>query len=125
MDIGKITDNYRYYEGFEGEAEIVLRIGNNFTVHIWDGYFDDIFNSPPLDGNGWTGFTRDYHELKGAFSSGTVDPVEIDPEEYLEDILRYKEKPFAFEETAGAFDTIVDALRSSAENKVKVTAELM
>lgn len=54
-----MNDNYAFYEGYEGEPEITLRVANNVTIHIWEGYFDDIFDMPSLDGNGWTGFTRD------------------------------------------------------------------
>ena len=125
MDIGKMNDNYAFYEGYEGEPEIVLRVGNNATIHIWEGYFDDIFDTPSLDGNGWIGFTRDYHQFEGAFSEEADEtiPVEIDPKEYLEDILQYKEKSFDFEETTDVLNTIVEALQSSIEYNISVTVE--
>lgn len=40
------------------------------AIHIWEGYFDDIFDSPSLDGKGWKGFTRDYHQLEGVSRNG-------------------------------------------------------
>ena len=62
MGIGK-TDNYRFYEGYEYEAEVELSTNdeNMETLHIWDGFFMDIFGEPSLDGNGWHGFTQGYH----------------------------------------------------------------
>ena len=64
MDTGKTIDNFKFYEGFEGEPEIVIKAENSDMqiLHIWDGYFDDILREPKLDGNGWQGFTRDYHQ---------------------------------------------------------------
>lgn len=55
MDIGKTNDNYIFYEGYEGEPEIILYIPNETTIHIWEGYFDDIYDTPSLDGKGWIG----------------------------------------------------------------------
>lgn len=44
MGIGKI-DNYKFYEGFEGEEEVEFSANdeNMETLHIWEGYFSDIF----------------------------------------------------------------------------------
>ena len=68
MGIGKTSDNYTFYEGYEGEPEIILIIPNEDILHIWEGYFDDIYDTPSLDGNGWKGFTRDYHQMEGIFA---------------------------------------------------------
>ena len=42
MDIGKI-DNYKFYEGFEGEEEVEFSANdeNMETLHIWEGYFSE------------------------------------------------------------------------------------
>ena len=42
MDTGKTIDNFKFYEGFEGEPEIVIKAENSDMqiLHIWDGYFD-------------------------------------------------------------------------------------
>ena len=124
MDIGNLKNNYTYYEGYEDEPEIILTINeaSEFKIHLWEGYVDDIFSNPVLDGKGWRGFTRDIHQMEGAFSNkGGLS--EIKPKEYLEDLLLYKEKTFNFEETADVFSLIVSLLEKSIEEGVTVQVE--
>ena len=108
MDIGKITDNYKFYEGFEDEPEIEISTLDKecVTLHIWDGYFNDIFNTPPLDGRGWNGFTRDYNQFEGAFSEQGQGFI-TNLQEYLDDLSNYKGKAFMFEETKNVFSLLV------------------
>ena len=122
MDIGNLKNNYTYYEGYEYEAEIVLCIEADQAIHIWEGYFDDIYDTPTLDGNGWKGFTRDYHQFEGVFSEdGGI--TEIDPSEYLEDLMLYKEKSFEFEETTEVFNLMVSFLEEAIKQCVNVKTE--
>lgn len=126
MDIGKISGNYTFYDGYESEPQITIAIKDdeNIHIHLWDGYFEDIFGNPSLDGNGWTGFTKDYNQLEGAFAEN-ADCEEIKPNEYLEDILQYKEKTFDYEETAAVVDLICELLQYAIDNdkSVIVTVE--
>ena len=122
MDTGKINDNYTFYDGYEGETRIVLSIQDNQTVHIWEGYFDDIFDTPPLDGNGWKGFTRDYHQIEGVFSENEK-AVELCPEEYLSDLILYKNKDFDFEETIQVVELMISLFENAVENNLVVTAQ--
>jgi hypothetical protein len=122
MDIGNLKNNYTYYDGYEDEGKIVLCIEADQAVHIWEGYFDDIYDTPTLDGNGWKGFTRDYHQFEGVFSEdGGI--TEIDPSEYLEDLMLYKEKTFEFEETIEVFNLIVSFLEKAVKQGINVKAE--
>ena len=122
MDIGNLKNNYTYYEGYEDEGKIVLCIEADQAVHIWEGYFDDIYDTPTLDGNGWKGFTRDYHQFEGVFSEdGGI--TEIDPSEYLEDLMLYKEKSFEFEETTEVFNLMVSFLEEAIKQGVNVKTE--
>ena len=122
MDIGNLKNNYTYYEGYEDEGKIVLCIEADQAIHIWEGYFDDIYDTPTLDGNGWKGFTRDYHQFEGVFSEdGGI--TEIDPSEYLEDLMLYKEKTFEFEETTEVFTLIVSFLEEAIKQGVNVKTE--
>ena len=119
MDIGNLKNNYTYYEGYEDEGKIVLCIEADQAIHIWEGYFDDIYDTPTLDGNGWKGFTRDYHQFEGVFSEdGGI--TEIDPSEYLEDLMLYKEKSFEFEETTEVFNLMVSFLEEAIKQGVIV-----
>lgn len=122
MDIGNLKNNYTYYEGYEDEGKIVLCIEADQAIHIWEGYFDDIYDTPTLDGNGWKGFTRDYHQFEGVFSEdGGI--TEIDPSEYLEDLMLYKEKSFEFEETTEVYNLMVSFLEEAIEQGVNVKTE--
>ena len=122
MDIGNLKNNYTYYEGYEDEGKIVLCIEADQAIHIWEGYFDDIYDTPTLDGSGWKGFTRDYHQFEGVFSEdGGI--TEIDPSEYLEDLMLYKEKTFEFEETNEVFNLIVSFLEEATKQGLNVKTE--
>ena len=122
MDIGNLKNNYTYYEGYEDEGKIVLCIEADQAIHIWEGYFDDIYDTPTLDGNGWKGFTRDYHQFEGVFSEdGGI--TEIDPSEYLEDLMLYKEKSFEFEETTEVFNLMVSFLEEAIKQGINVKTE--
>lgn len=122
MDIGNLKNNYTFYDGYEDEGEIVLCIEADQAIHVWEGYFDDIFDTPSLDGNGWKGFTRDYHQFEGIFSeNGGV--YEINPAEYLEDLMLYKEKNFDFDETRDVLNLVASLLEKAIREGVTVKAE--
>lgn len=122
MDIGNLKNNYTFYEGYEDEDEIVLVIEADEAIHIWEGYFDDIFDTPCLDGKGWKGFTRDYHQFEGVFSeNGGI--YEINPTEYLEDLMLYKEKTFEFDETEEVFNLLTALLEKAIDAGAAVKAE--
>lgn len=118
MDIGNLKSDYTYYNGYEGEGEIIIRLEMEEEVHIWEGYFEDIYDIPSLTGNGWKGFTRDYNQLEGIFSEEDII-MGINPEEYLEDLMLYKDKQFEFAETIDVFKLIKSLLEKSIkENKI-------
>ncbi len=110
MDIGKLP-NYNFYSGFEGEPEIILYMDGkeDFSLHIWEGFFDDIFGNAPLNGLGWTGFTRDYQQCERTFP-GEGSPVSINIDEYLSDLLQYRGCSFHFEETTDCLELICNFL---------------
>lgn len=56
--------NCTFHKGYEGEPEIILTLPSSDAIHIWKGYFDDIYDTPLLDRNEWNGFTRDYHQME-------------------------------------------------------------
>ena len=116
MDIGK-TDNYTFYEGFEGETEIELSSNNQNmeTLHIWDGFFWDLFGEPSLDGKGWNGFTRDYNQFEGAFGDDS-EAVISDIDEYINDLKIYENREFKFSNTRDVYNLLLSWL-----NKAKAT----
>ena len=116
MDIGK-TDNYTFYEGYEDEPEIELFSNNQNmeTLHIWDGFFLDLFGEPSLDGKGWNGFTRDYNQFEGAFGDDS-EAVISDIDEYINDLKIYENREFKFSNTRDVYNLLLSWL-----NKAKAT----
>ena len=126
QDIGKLKDNYEYYEGFEGEEEVMLSLKENLecNIHVWEGYFSDIFDDPPLHGLGWHGFTRDYQECRNAFGIASNNAEILNLREYLEDMMQYKDKKFRFEETREVFELIADFLKYAIDTKQTVIVKV-
>lgn len=117
MDTGKTIDNFKFYEGFEGEPEIVIKAENSDMqiLHIWDGYFDDILREPKLDGNGWQGFTRDYHQCEGAFGDDS-EAIITDINEYLSDLKSYQNRHFDYDDTKEVYDLLCSWLDNAIKN---------
>jgi len=116
MGIGKI-ENYKFYEGFEGEEEVEFSTKSEKmeTLHIWEGYFSDIFCEPPLDGKGWHGFTRDFNQCEKAFGDES-ESVITDLQEYIEDLKSYENRKFRFEETKEVYELICSWLTEAQKN---------
>ena len=111
MDIGNIITDDTFYVGYEGEGKTFFCFGEAKCLHIWDGYLDDILCIPFSEGD-WCGFTRDYHMMQGVFASEN-SAVTIDVEEYLSDLLLYKNKLFDFKETKEVLHRLVFWLTKS------------
>ncbi len=105
MGTGKQNDNYTFYDGYEGETEVVFTSEQD-SLHIWDGYIADIFGEPKINGKGWKGLTRDFNECSGPFSDSET-AFQINVKEYLEDAISYKGKEAEFEETSDVLDTLI------------------
>ena len=113
MDTGKHKDDYTFYNGFEGEKEVIITLMNS-TFHIWDGYFEDIFGNPISTNEGWSGFTRDYNEFINAFDDECIECA-IPPKEYLEDAKLYINAKFSYEETKDVLKNLVSILTEAIE----------
>ena len=115
MDTDKLVNNLKFYDGFEDEPEIELFIAENpeFNIHIWQGYFSDIFREPSLDGKGWNGFTRDFQQLERTYEEKDVI---IDVDEYLNDLYIYRQRTFEFEETRKCYELLCHFLEYAKEN---------
>ena len=120
MDTGKLISNTTFYDGFEDEPEIELFITENpeLNIHIWIGYISDIYDTPIFDGTEWRGFTRDYQQEVGTYEEKNVV---IDADEYLIDLLNYKNKQFRFDETGECFNLLYAFLEyAKANNKTVI-----
>ncbi len=60
-----MTENYKYYDGFEGEPEYTFCLYSDDCliekIHLWDGYFDDIFSTVEPTETGWTSIAEYYN----------------------------------------------------------------
>lgn len=60
-----MTENYKYYNGFESEPEYIFCLyeNNHVTekIHIWCGYFSDIILTIEPVEKGWTSLAEYYH----------------------------------------------------------------
>lgn len=108
MVMDQLRNNQTFFKGFEDEEEVVISLANDKSVviHLWLGYLADILREPSLDGKGWKGFTRDYHQMECAFSDNPDDYHPVDPSEYLEDIRQYKTEQFNEPETMQVLNLI-------------------
>lgn len=111
MDNRNFINNDQFYLGFEGEEEVILGIKGapEYGIHVWDGYFNDILGSPVFSPEGWTGFTRDYQEFIGAWGDSSYAEIS-NPSEYLEDLLRYRDRPHKFGESADVLELLIHFL---------------
>lgn len=115
MDNGKLLNNTVFYDGFEDEPEIELYIEDapEYNIHIWDGYFHDIFGEPALDGKGWNGFTRDMNQCERTYEEKNVT---IDTSEYLTDLYIYRDNTFEYDDTRKCYDLLCEFLEYAKEN---------
>ena len=112
MDIGRLKNNTKFYDGYEGEGECVLALtdSSELCVHIWDGYIEDIFGNPqPSDGQ-WSGITRDYQLGLGAFGEEGYEIIS-DLKDYICDLEHYFSIAFTNEETSDCIQLILSFFR--------------
>ena len=61
-----MTENYIYYDGFEGEPEYTFCLYDGNCpiekIHLWDGYFGDIIDTIEPTEKGWTSLAE-YYQL--------------------------------------------------------------
>ena len=120
MDTGKTLHNTKYYDGFEFDDQIILTARDTRLpiLHIWDGYFTFIFDEPVFYEEDWHGFTRDYHQCEGVFDDGE-DQIITDLQEYIDDLLYYKDNEFNNERTRGAYELILNWFIAAKESGCK------
>ncbi len=116
-------ENFPEGEDFGGESYYCFSIKENpeLYINIWSGFICDIFGEPKTDGIYWSGLTRDYHEIVRICDSNGYEIENLN--EYITDLLRYKDVEFEFEYTRGAYELILDFLTFARDNNLTVMAE--
>ncbi len=117
------THDTEFYDGFEGEPEYVFECtgGTGASLHIWEGYLSDIVTPPCA--TPWKGLTRDHEECVRTYDD-SAEFVEIDPQEYLDDLQNYTGRVFEFSESKEVFQRICDFLNNALEKHQTVRAVL-
>lgn len=118
MDTGKRKEDYKFYEGYEGEKEVIISLPD-VAYHFWDGYFEDIFGNPQTTDEGWSGFTRDYNEFKNAFEDECIECA-VNPEEYLRDLMLYQGHTFTYKETKDVLACMIALMTRAKEMQICV-----
>ncbi len=122
-NIERFIKNRKFYDQRfygSGRLELFLKEYPQCNLYIWEGYIDDILKEPKRKGDYWSGFTRDFHELARTFN----DEVEIENlDEYINDLLLYKDSQFEDEEDFEVYELILDFLTFAKENDLTVVAE--
>ena len=120
MAIGRTIDNFKFYNGFEGETDVIFQ-SNITRFRVWEGYLDDIFAHPPLDGKGWSGLARDYNQMEGPFLNGLG---EVDPKEYLDDLKTYTREQFDDPNDKELLFELIGFFQSAVDHGKKIMIEV-
>lgn len=109
IERGALENNHDLYNGYEGERVIIITLQSNeeYVLHIWNGYFEDIFGNPIFNQSGFKGFSRDYQECLGAFAYGEKYTI-TNIQEYLTDLEQYREKQFLYDGTKACLQILIE-----------------
>lgn len=116
-----ILNNYKFYEGFEGEQEIIFQIveDNNTSIHLWEGYINDIMNNQPgMEDDYKIGLSHDWNSLEGPYSNDSKKTINVD--DYYKDLLRFQNVQFKYEETKELYELLLIFLKYAKDNNKKV-----
>lgn len=116
-----IFNNNKFYEGYEGETEVIFQVlgDNNTSIHLWNGYIDDIMNHQPgTEDDFKNGLSRDWNTLEGPYSDENNNVIDID--DYYNDLLRFAGVKFKYEETKEVYDLVMYFLKQAKENNQEV-----
>ena len=119
-----MTENYTYYNGFEGEPEYTFCLydGNYITekFHIWDGYFSDIIRTVTPTPNGWTGLAEYYHMCIELDNDNWKIPDIKSALQQLENIDTSKIK---FPESHEILEILIEMFKKACENNLTIYIE--
>lgn len=126
-NIKQFIHNYDYFDDrFGGEDALTLTLKEkpDYCIHIYSGYIYSIHENPQVGIDGiWKGFTKDTQEFARSFGGKAV---EIDLDEYIEDLLLYQDVDFTqvdVKETQEVYNLILDFLKFAKELNQTVVVE--
>lgn len=116
-----ILNNYKYYDGYEGEPEVIFQLqdNNNTSIHLWTGYIDDIMNHQPGTNEDYKiGLSRDWNNIEGPYSEDKNNFIDVD--DYYSDLIRFEKADFKYEETKAVYELIMYFLKYAKDNNKSV-----
>lgn len=117
-----------YYEGYEGEPEIIFIVEKNGIkrrmLGIWDGFLNDILSDVKPNAEGWVGITYYWHirMLEDDYWLGDK-PWHIDDLSVVYDQLVAINKDmrgFRYYDTIAALCKIIDLIKEAMDNNEEV-----
>ncbi len=115
--------NERYYEGFEGDEEILLRL----YVHdkeieqlgVWSGYFNSIVQTIKPQKDGWTGLAYYYHLAIGWYDEENW--VVPDLRLFYEQLMEVDEKLLVYNEDREVLHLLRCLFEKAIEKQGRIT----
>ena len=124
---GKFKIKTDFYSGYEGEREIILTMDKQDvpSLHIWGGFWSDVFDKCEFPGDNWKGFTKDSQLDVRTWDWETFEKVKIENiDEYIEDVKGYLNFAFDFPETSEAIHSLYNYLLYAKEHGYSVFVEV-
>lgn len=123
MGTERFLNNTEFLDGCEDEGEIALTLADapEYSIHLRDGYFEQIFGDADPDDKSLRGFSRDFARLERSFSG--EDYVIKNAREYYEDALGYTDVHFGGR-AAECFDLVRGFLEYAALGGYKVLVQV-
>ncbi|MDE5558284.1 MAG: hypothetical protein K2J32_11470 [Ruminococcus sp.] len=119
-----MTENYTYYDGFEGEPEYTFYLyDGNFPVekiHLWDGYFSDIIDTIEPTEKGWTSLAEYYHMCIEFDNDNWKIP---DIKSALQQLKNIDTSKIKFPESHEVLKLLVETFTRAYENNLKIYIE--
>ena len=119
-----MIENYRYYDGFEGEPEYTfcLYAGNKpiEKIHLWDGYFSDIIQTVTPTETGWTSLAE-YYQLCLNFDNDNWKVPDI--HSALQQLKNIDLSKIKFPESHNVFKILIEMFTKACENNLTIYIE--
>ena len=119
-----MIENYKYYNGFEGEPEYIFCLYDDYTliekVHLWDGYFSDIMNAVSPAESGWTGLAEYYNLCIDWEQEKWRVP---DNAKVLQQLSELDRNKIEFSESFKVLDILIEIFTKACENNFSIYIE--
>lgn len=119
-----MTENFRYYCGFEGEPEYAFCLydGNCPVekIHLWDGYFSDIILTIAPFETGWTSLAE-YYQLCPYFDNDNWKVPDI--HSALNQLKNIDTSKIRFPESHYVLQLLIEMFTKAFENNLTIYVE--